>query len=98
MADFVLTEEEAQQVQEGEAASLLLDHPAFLIAIEKIRKDCSEGILTSSPQDAHVREGLYQLSRGLSAVTEQLASMSALGTSILENAELQQTDDADDQA
>lgn len=98
MAEYVLSEEEAQAVQEGEAADLLLDHPAFLLAIEKIRKDCAEAILTSNPQEAAQREDLYHLSRGLSAVTEQLTNMSAVSKSILENAELQQTLDDDAQA
>lgn len=95
MADLVLTEEEVRQLEEGEAAGFLLDHPSFLLAIERIRMDCSEGILTSDPGAIQVREDLYQLSRGLSAVTEQLANMSALGTSIRENAELQQPTEDD---
>lgn len=90
MSDFILSEEEQQQVDEGEAADFLLDNPMFLLAIERIRKECSEGILTSRPEDHAVREQLYNLSRGLSAVTAELANMSSVATSILENAALQQ--------
>jgi len=99
MADFVLTEEEQQALDEGEAADFLLDNPVFLLAIERIRKECSEGILTSRPEDQGVREQLYNLSRGLTAVTSELANMSSIGASIKENAALlQPTDDDDAQA
>lgn len=99
MENIVLTAEEERQVTEGEAAASLLDSPAFLLAIERIRADCAEGILTSPPDAQTAREALYNLSRGLSAVTSQLATMAALATSIVGNAVLQTpTDDEDAQA
>lgn len=91
--EFVLTEEEERKVEEGEAAASLLDAPVFLLAIEKIRAECAEGILTSAPAATDVREQLYTLSRGLSAVTEQLANMASTAQSIRENAALQTTTD-----
>lgn len=86
MEDLVLTDEEEKAVEEGEAATALLDSPIFLTAIERVRAQCAEQILTSSPADTTVREHLYNLSRGLSAVTEELASIAALGQCTLDNA------------
>jgi hypothetical protein len=96
MSELILTEEEEREVQEGEAAGLLLDSPSFLLAIERIRRDCAEGILTSPPGQPQVREDLYNLSRGLSAVTEQLKIMEARSVSLVENAKLK-TPTADDE-
>lgn len=98
MADVLLTPEEQRQVEEGEAAGLLLDNPAFLLAIERIRAQCAEGILASEPTATEVRENLYNLSRGLSAVTEELLTMSSTAASIIENAKLQTEDDDEVQA
>lgn len=98
MAEILLTEEEQQKVEEGEAARLLLDNPAFLLAIERIRAQCAEGILTSKPTESDVRENLYNLSRGLSAVTEELITMGSIANSIVENAKLQTEDDDEVQA
>jgi hypothetical protein len=89
MAELILTEEEERQVQEGEAASLLLESPAFLLAIERVRAQCAEGILTSAPEQVAERERLYNLSRGLSAVTEELLALQAGGIAVAENAALQ---------
>lgn len=89
MSELILSEEEEQQVQEGEAAGLLLDSPAFLLAVERIRAQCAEGILTSPPEAAAERERLYNLSRGLSAVTEELLVIQANGIAVAENAALQ---------
>lgn len=88
MSDLVLSEEEERQVQEGEAAGLLLDSPAFLLAVERIRAQCAEGILTSPPEAVAERERLYNLSRGLSAVTEELLVIQANGIAVAENAAL----------
>jgi hypothetical protein len=93
--ELVLSEEEEREMEEGEAAASLLDSPIFLKAIEKIRDQCAEGILTSEPSKPDVREHLYNLSRGLSAVTEQLAIMAAKAQSIAENAALQTNQDDD---
>lgn len=95
MDELVLTEEEEKQVQEGEAAAHLLDSPAFLLAVERIRTQCAEAILTSTPEQGKEREHLYNLSRGLSAVTEELLSIQAQGQSIVENAALQTTPDTE---
>jgi hypothetical protein len=84
--DIVLSPEDEQIVQEGEAAGTLLSDPVFLIAIERIRAQCAEGILQSAPDQAPERERLYNLSRGLSAVTEELLTMQALGETTLDNA------------
>lgn len=86
MEDLVLTDQEEKAVEEGEAAATLLDSPIFLTAIERVRAQCAEQILTSAPEARQVREHLYNLSRGLSAVTEELATIAALGQSTLENA------------
>ena len=83
---YALTEAEEKTVQEGEAAGFLLDSPAFLIAIEKVRSDCAEGILRSDPSNHAGREQLYNLSRGLSALTEELLTMKAGALSVIENA------------
>lgn len=86
MEDLVLSEEDEEAVREGEAAASLLDSPIFITAIDRVRKQCAESILTSKPQDHEVREQLYNLSRGLSAVTEELLAIASLGTSTLDNA------------
>lgn len=88
MTDFLLSEEEEQQVEEGEAARLLLESPEFLLAIERVRNQCAEGILTSDPHKADARENLYNLSRGLSAVTAELQQMVSTAETIIENATL----------
>jgi len=93
MEDLVLTEEEEKTVQEGEAAASLLDSPIFLVAIERVRKQCAEQILASAPEQGSVRDNLYNLSRGLSAVTEELLAIAALGTTTLENVTRPTADD-----
>lgn len=99
MSELVLTEEEERQVTEGEAAGLLLESPAFLLAIERVRAQCAEGILTSPPDQVAERERLYNLSRGLSAVTEELLALQAQGATVVANAALQTNDiDEDVQA
>lgn len=92
--EYGLTEEEQRKVDEGEAAAFLLDNPAFLLAIERIRTQCAEQILTSDPDKLNVREDLYNLSRGLSAVTAELAQMQADGEALIENA-VRPTQDTD---
>src|SRR3546814_7632066 len=69
--DLILTEEEERAVEEGYAAQALLDNPVFMVAIERIRGECAEGILTSPPDHQAAREDLYNLSRGLTAVTQK---------------------------
>jgi hypothetical protein len=98
MSEVLLNTEEAQAVQEGEAAARLLDDPAFLTAIEAVRRECAEGILQSTPAQGAERNDLYNLSRGLSAITEHLLNLSACGESILMQAEAitEQSDDAQD--
>lgn len=96
MSELVLTEEEEREVQEGEAAGLLLDSPAYILAVERIRAQCAEGILTSAPDEPGVRERLYNLSRGLTAVTEELIAMQARGITVAENATLQTNDVEED--
>lgn len=84
--EYILSEEEHKQVEEGEAAASLLDSPIYLLAIERVRAQCAEAILTSGPEKQAERESLYNLSRGLSAVTEELANLAAMATAILDNA------------
>ena len=84
--EILLSEEEQQKVDEGEAAKLLLENPAFLLAVERIRDDCAERILTSAPDQTEQRENLYNLSRGLSAVTAELDQMRTTAETIVENA------------
>ena len=83
---YVLTDDEEQKVEEGTAAQALLENPMFLLAIERVRKDCSEGILTSPPEASAQRERLYNLSRGLSAVTAELAMLASEAETVLQNA------------
>lgn len=87
MADFVLSDEEQQVVEEGEAARFLLTHPDFLRVIEKVRADCAEAILTSDPQAKEAREDAYNLSRGLSAITLELDALVSRADAILAQAE-----------
>lgn len=83
---LVLTEEEERMIQEGQAAADLLDSPIFLTAIERVRAQCAEQILESAPDKQGDRENLYNLSRGLSAVTAELMALAALGETTLTNA------------
>lgn len=87
MQHIVLTDEEQRKVEEGEAASFLLANPLFLRAISAVREQCAEAILTSAPQALTAREAAYNLSRGLSAVTEELATLATVGTQIVAQAE-----------
>lgn len=89
MSNLVLSDEEQRTIEEGEAARLLLDNPAFLTAIEAVRQQCAEAILTSAPQDLTVREGAYNLSRGLSAITAELTALAARAEQMLAEAESQ---------
>lgn len=86
MEELFLNEEDHRKVTEGEAAASLLESPAFLLAIERVRAQCAESILTSAPGDNAKREYLYNLSRGLSAVTEELLAIQAEGQATAENA------------
>jgi hypothetical protein len=86
MEDLVLTDEEETIVREGDAAVSLLDSPIFLLAIERLRQQCADKILESAPEKVADRENLYNLSRGLSAVTEELLSMASLAATTIDNA------------
>jgi hypothetical protein len=86
MEEIVLSEEDERKVQEGTAAAALLDSPIFLLAIERVRSQCAEKILESAPEAQADRERLYNLSRGLSAVTEELLAIASLGQTTLDNA------------
>ena len=96
MPEVLLSEEEAQAVQEGADAQFLLDSPGFLSAIEAVRRECAEAILTSPPNAVQAREEAYNLSRGLSAVTARLADLAARGESILALAETDTDQGPDD--
>lgn len=93
MTIFVFTDEEQQAVDEGEAARSLLANPVFLTAIEAVRAQCAEGILTSEPPAREAREDAYNLSRALSAVTAELKALEARAEIILAQAEAQAEDD-----
>lgn len=95
MENLVLSDEEQEALVLGEAARFLLDHPSFLKAIEAVRAQCAEAILTSAPQAKEAREDAYNLSRGLSAVTVELVSYMARADQIYATAEAQ-TDDVQD--
>lgn len=86
MSEVVLTDEEERIVKEGEQAAALLDSEAFSTVIERVRQQCAEAILRSEPDKQAEREQAYNLSRGLSAITEELLIMQALGDTVLENA------------
>ena len=87
MSKVVLSEDEAAIVERGAHATALLDHPSFLAAIDGIRAECAENILTSAPSATSVREDNYNLSRGLSAVTERLMALAAEGEATMARAE-----------
>lgn len=89
MSHLVLSDEEQDTVEQGEAARFLLDNPLFLRAIEAVRAQCAEAILTSAPQATEAREHAYNLSRGLSAITTELADLDARAQTILALAEAQ---------
>lgn len=88
MTQFVLSQEEQDAVDEGETARLLLDNPAFLRAIEAVRAQCAEAILSSPPAASQQREDAYHLSRGLSAVTAELTALAARAEQVLAEAEI----------
>lgn len=87
MHNIVLSDEEQRKVEEGEAASFLLANPLFIRAISAVREQCAEAILTSAPPAHEAREAAYHLSRGLSAVTEELATLATVGAQIVAQAE-----------
>ncbi|WP_375272851.1 hypothetical protein [Sphingomonas sp.] len=89
MENLVLSADEQDIVEEGEAANLLLNNPLFLRAIEAVRAQCAEAILTSEPGAKQAREDAYNLSRGLSAVTAELAALAARAEQVLAEAEAQ---------
>jgi hypothetical protein len=95
MEEIVLSDEEELIVEEGAAAQALLDNPAFLKVIERVRQQCADAILASKPEAAAEREQAYNLSRGLSAITEELIIIQALGDTVLENATRPSTADED---
>lgn len=95
MEDYVLTDEDERIVEEGAEAQALLDNPLFITVIERVRQQCADAILASSPEKAAEREMSYNLSRGLSAITEELLIMQAAGESTLENATRPSTADED---
>lgn len=86
MEEYVLSDEDELIVKEGEQAAALLDSEMFITVIERVRQQCAEAILRSDPQDQGKRELAYHLSRGLSAITEELLIMQAAGDTVLENA------------
>lgn len=86
----VLSDEEQAAVDQGEAASFLLENPLFLAAVEAVRSDCAEAILRSLPAAKAEREDAYHLSRALSAVTVALQDLSARGEAISATYEQQQ--------
>ncbi len=86
MEDYVLTDEDEKIVSEGAEAQLLLDTPLFINVIERVRQQCADAILRSDPEKAAERELSYNLSRGLSAITEELLIIAAAGETVLENA------------
>lgn len=87
MSEVLLSNEEQDAVQEGADAQTLLDSPAFLSAIEAVRRECADEILASPPNAQAAREAAYHLSRGLSAVTQRLIDLAARGEAILALAE-----------
>lgn len=86
MEEIVLSDEDELIVEEGAAAQALLDNPMFITVIERVRQQCADAILRSDPDKAAERELSYNLSRGLSAITEELLIMQAAGETVLENA------------
>ena len=97
MPNTVLTDDEQEAIDQGEAAGLLLDNPMFLKVVEAVRAQCAEAILTSPPEALKAREDAYHLSRGLSAITVELSALAARGEQVLAETEARtETDDQDD--
>ena len=80
--EYLLDDGDTVAVEAGDAARFLVTHPAYLAAIEKLRTDCSEAILTSSPHEAKEREAAYNLSRALTALTAELLDCASIGETI----------------
>ncbi len=93
MVTLVLSDEEQEIVDQGDAARVLLDNPVFLKAIEAVRAQCAEAILTSDPAAKEAREDAYHLSRGLSAITVELDALAARAEQVLAQAEALSEDD-----
>lgn len=74
---MILSPEEQAVMDRGEASRFLLSTPLFIEAIDAIRKECAEVILTSAPDAKERREDTYHLSRALTAVTMQLQTYQA---------------------
>jgi hypothetical protein len=84
MEEYVLSVVDEQMVAVGLEAQAHLDNPLFIRVIERVRQQCADAILASKPDAAAERELSYNLSRGLSAITEELCIMQAAGGVVLE--------------
>ncbi len=66
----------AQEIlSQGEQASRLLDSPIYNIAHRSVIQNLQDEWMTTDPKEREKREGLYQMVRGLSTVSSEMAMM-----------------------
>ena len=59
----------------GEQASRLLDSPVYNIAHRSVIQNLQDEWMTTDPKEKEKRQGLYQMVRGLSTVSSEMAMM-----------------------
>ena len=64
-----------QILSSGEQAATLLDSPVFNLAHRSVVQNLQDEWMATKPHEKEKREGLYQMIRGLSAVSGELAMM-----------------------
>ena len=65
----------AEILSQGEQASNLLEAPVYNLAHRSVVQNLQDEWMTTQPHERERREGLYQMIRGLSAVSTELAMM-----------------------
>jgi hypothetical protein len=83
MEDYVLTDEEQLIVDQGADARSLLLSDIFIRTIGKLKADCAQSILESSPEQSQERERTYYMARALEAVVNELETISNAGDAIM---------------
>lgn len=68
-----LTAEEI--LTQGEQASSLLEAPIYNLAHRSVIQNLQDEWMTTQPHEREKREGLYQMIRGLSAISSEMAMM-----------------------
>ena len=65
-ADLVLTDEQQEIIEAGDAATRLLSDPYFQHTLQRLRETYSDGILSSKPNEQDLRESFYLANAALS--------------------------------